>query len=89
MDYFEYVHKRNTIRAMERNQQVRREVVTRSLIGQQLALSTQPNAEPELLQTTASGNRERGANTIGDNVSVNASTLTNTPRTPILLRPPE
>ena len=46
IDYFEFVEQRNTIRIMERNQQVRREVVTRSLIGQQLALSTQPNAEP-------------------------------------------
>ena len=79
MDYFEFVEQRNTIQAMERNQQARCEIVTRTLIGQQPALLTQPNSIPELLPTTATGNRERSANTIGDNVAVNASALTDTP----------
>ena len=79
MDYFEFVEQRNAIRAMERNVQVRREAVTRTLIGQMPALSTQPSAIPELLPTTATGNRERGASTIGENVNVNTTSLTDTP----------
>ena len=64
---------------MERNVQVRREAITWTLISQQPALSAQPNSMPDLLPTTATGNRERGANTIGENVHMNASTLTDTP----------
>ena len=78
MDYFEFVEQRNAIQAMERNVQVRREAVTWTLIGQQPALPTQPSSIPELLPTTASGNRERGTNTIGKNVHVNASALMDT-----------
>ena len=73
-DYLDFVTKNLSSRVLQQRLGQRREVVTRSLIGQQPALNTLPNEEP--LPTSAPANRARGPNIVAHNVNVVTNTVT-------------
>ena len=52
--------------------------MTRSLIGQQPTLNTQPDAEPTLLPTTVPPDRTRGPNQVAQNVNVVTNNVSET-----------
>ena len=75
-DYLGFAAENPTARILQQRLVQRREVVTRSLIGQQPALRTRPNDEPSLLPTSAPPDRTRGPNIVAQNIDIVTNTVT-------------
>ena len=79
MDHFNFVSNHTSVRAQQRNEQLRRDVVTRSITRQQTSLSAQSESSPTLLSTNANPDRERWENVVGTNVDLVYSTMSDIP----------